>query len=135
MRVDLTDAPDAEVGDEVVFLGTQKEEAITIDGLVECWGIDGLDFLGGMRDHIPRIHFRGRCRSHAADGVAAVAASPRCRTGHGHGRRTLDLPAFVSESGSSRRNRAIHRRGSPDKVAREAGRENCPPHAPKLRMG
>ena len=58
MRVDLTAAPDAAVGDEVAFLGTQWEESITIDELTECWGIDGLDFLGGMRDHIPRIHFR-----------------------------------------------------------------------------
>ena len=58
MRVDLTGVPDAEVGDEVVFLGTQEAETITIDQLTECWGIDGLDFLGGMRDHIPRIHFR-----------------------------------------------------------------------------
>ena len=58
MRIDLTDVPDAKVGDEVVFLGTQGEETITIEQLAECWGIDGLDFLGGMRDHIPRIHVR-----------------------------------------------------------------------------
>ena len=58
MRVDLTNVPDAKVGDEVVFLGNQEAETITIDELTECWGIDGLDFLGGMRDHIPRIHFR-----------------------------------------------------------------------------
>lgn len=58
MRVDLTGVPDAKVGDEVVFLGTQGEETITIEQLTECWGIDGLDFLGGMRDHIQRIYFR-----------------------------------------------------------------------------
>ena len=58
MRVDLTGVPDAKVGDEVVFLGTQGDETITIEQLTECWGIDGLDFLGGMRDHIQRTYFR-----------------------------------------------------------------------------
>ena len=58
MRVDLTDVPDASAGDEVVLLGTQGTETITLDQLTDCWGIDGLDFLGGMRDHIARIYFR-----------------------------------------------------------------------------
>ena len=56
MRVDLTDVPDAEIGDEVVFLGTQGKEAITLDQLADRWGIDALDFLGGMRDHIARVY-------------------------------------------------------------------------------
>ena len=56
MRVDLTDVPDASAGDEVVLLGTQGTETITLDQLTDCWGIDGLDFLGGMRDHIARIY-------------------------------------------------------------------------------
>ena len=58
MRVDLTGVPNARMGDEVVILGTQEAETITIDQLTECWGIDGLDFLGGMRDHIQRIYSR-----------------------------------------------------------------------------
>ena len=58
MRVDLTDVPDTKVGDEVVLLGTQGTEGITLDELTECWGIDSLDFLGGMRDHIARVYVR-----------------------------------------------------------------------------
>ena len=58
MRVDLTGVPDAKVGDEVVLLGTQGADTITLDRLADCWGIDGLEFLGGMRDHIARIYFR-----------------------------------------------------------------------------
>ena len=58
MRVDLTDVPDAEVGDEVAFLGTQGTDSITLDELTDCWGIDALDFLGGMRDHIARVYVR-----------------------------------------------------------------------------
>ena len=56
MRVDLTDAPGAAIGDEVVFLGTQRTETITLDELAGGWGIDSLDFLGGMRDHIARVY-------------------------------------------------------------------------------
>ena len=56
MRVDLTAVPDAREGDEAVILGTQGAESITLERLVECWGIDGLEFLGGMRDHIARVH-------------------------------------------------------------------------------
>ena len=58
MRVDLTDVPDAAMGDEVEFLGTQGAETITLDQLAGCWGIDALDFLGGMRDHIARVYIR-----------------------------------------------------------------------------
>ena len=56
MRVDLTHVPDARVGDEVVFLGTQGTETMALDEVTECWGIDALDFLGGMRDHIARVY-------------------------------------------------------------------------------
>ena len=58
MRVDLTDVPDAAIGDEVVFLGVQETESITLDQLADCWGIDALDFLGAMRDHIARVYIR-----------------------------------------------------------------------------
>ena len=58
MRVELTDAPGAAIGDEVVFLGTQRTETITLDELAGGWGIDALDFLGGMRDHIARVYVR-----------------------------------------------------------------------------
>ena len=56
MRVDLTDVPDAGVGDEVVLLGTQGAKTIALDRLADCWGVDALDFLGGMRDHIARVY-------------------------------------------------------------------------------
>ena len=65
MRVDLTGVPDAAIGDEVVFLGTQGAETITLDQLAHCWGIDALDFLGGMRDHIARVYIRGGAETSA----------------------------------------------------------------------
>ena len=58
MRVDLTGVPDAGAGDEVVILGAQGAESITLAELTNCWGIDGLEFLGGMRDHIARVYLR-----------------------------------------------------------------------------
>ena len=74
MRVDLTDVPDAGVGDEVVFLGTQGKEAITLDQLADCWGIDALDFLGGMRDHIARVYLRD-----GAENSVETACKPSSR--------------------------------------------------------
>ena len=62
MRVDLTGVPDAAIGDEVVFLGTQGAETVTLDQLAHGWGIDALDFLGGMRDHIARVYTRDDTR-------------------------------------------------------------------------
>ena len=56
MRIDLTGVPETAIGDEVVFLGTQGTETITLDQLAHCWGIRALDFLGGMRDHIARVY-------------------------------------------------------------------------------
>jgi alanine racemase len=40
LRVDLTDVPDAEVGDEVVLLGRNGDAQITIDDLGAQWGLE-----------------------------------------------------------------------------------------------
>jgi alanine racemase len=39
LRVDLTDVPEAAVGDELVLLGRSQEEAITLPELAEQWGM------------------------------------------------------------------------------------------------
>ncbi|MCC7275669.1 MAG: alanine racemase [Alphaproteobacteria bacterium] len=53
-RIDLTDAPDATPGDEVVLIGRQGDAEITLAEAVALWGIDETTFHGQMRDHIPR---------------------------------------------------------------------------------
>ena len=38
IRVDLTDVPDAEIGDEVVLLGRSGAAEITVEDLASQWG-------------------------------------------------------------------------------------------------
>lgn len=56
MRLDLTDVPEAVVGDEVVLIGHQEGCAITPEEIAKEWGLGLTELYCGMRDHLPRIY-------------------------------------------------------------------------------
>jgi alanine racemase len=54
LRVDLSDLPDAEPGDEATLIGPQGTDAITLWEVEATWGLDGLSLLAGLRSHLRR---------------------------------------------------------------------------------
>lgn len=56
LRIDLTDVPEAEVGDDVVLLGTSGSETITLSDLSEQWGMNELDIYSTIGKTLPRIY-------------------------------------------------------------------------------
>ncbi len=57
-RIDLTDVPEAEVGDEVVVSGKQGEEEITLDEIVEIRDSNLSQVCQSVRNHIPWLYFK-----------------------------------------------------------------------------
>ena len=55
-RIDLTDCPEAQPGDEVVLVGRQGAAEIPLAACAAAWGIDETTFHGQMRDHVPRVY-------------------------------------------------------------------------------
>jgi alanine racemase len=53
--VDITDVPDAAVGDEVVLLGRQGDAAVTAEELAELSGTINYEFLARLSPTIPRF--------------------------------------------------------------------------------
>jgi len=53
--VDLTDCPDAEIGDEVIILGKQGNEEITLNDLCERWDREPLEFLTSLSPALERV--------------------------------------------------------------------------------
>ena len=58
MMIDLTNIPDAAVGDDVVLIGKQGEEAISADELAEKAGTISYEILLSISDRVPRIYTR-----------------------------------------------------------------------------
>lgn len=54
LRLDLSDMPEVEPGDEVTLIGQQGGGEITLREIEATWGLDGLSLLGGLRDHLQR---------------------------------------------------------------------------------
>jgi alanine racemase len=52
----LDDVPDAEIGDEVVLLGTQNGESITAEELGERWNSFNYEVICGLSARLPRIY-------------------------------------------------------------------------------
>lgn len=62
LRIDLTEVPDAEAGDEVTIFGRQGDAEITIGEVAKQWGLAPVDLHGLLKDHLPRAFFQGgRC--------------------------------------------------------------------------
>ncbi len=56
LRIDLTDIPDAEVGDEVVFLGSSGDARIDLDQLATQWNTDIFDVFFRVGKSVPRVY-------------------------------------------------------------------------------
>ncbi|MCZ4093526.1 alanine racemase C-terminal domain-containing protein [Sinorhizobium psoraleae] len=56
LRIDLTDVPDARFGDQVLLLGQQGTEIITLEEVAAQWGTDVVGLYAQLRDHIPRVY-------------------------------------------------------------------------------
>jgi len=62
-RVDLSSVPQAQVGDEVVLLGRQDEETITVDEVSTRCAILPAQVVGTLSKHMPVVYFQhGRPR-------------------------------------------------------------------------
>jgi alanine racemase len=58
MRVDLTDVPDAKIGDEVVLLGRQGNDEITLDELAAQWKVGVSELYGAIGKGVRRHYVR-----------------------------------------------------------------------------
>ena len=54
MRIDLTDVPGAEVGDEVVLFGKSEGEEITMEELAQQWGVGTFDIYNRIGKSVAR---------------------------------------------------------------------------------
>jgi alanine racemase len=57
IRVDLTKAPEARLGDEVTLVGRQGEAEIPMEEVARQWGLGPAEFYALLRDHVPRAFF------------------------------------------------------------------------------
>lgn len=57
-RIDLTDVPEARIGDEVVLIGKQGDAEITLEEIVEVRGTDLHEVCESIRNHIPRLYIK-----------------------------------------------------------------------------
>ncbi len=56
MMIDLTEIPDAAVGDDVVLLGAQGKESITADELAQKAGTISYEILLSISERVPRVY-------------------------------------------------------------------------------
>jgi alanine racemase len=56
LRVDVTDVPEAALGDEVVLLGSSGPDRITLPELAEAWNTDEAGVGCGLREGLRRIY-------------------------------------------------------------------------------
>lgn len=54
LRIDLTNVPEASPGDEVVLIGRQGSQEISVADILESWCMDSTTFHASLRDHIAR---------------------------------------------------------------------------------
>jgi alanine racemase len=59
-RIDITDVPEACVGDEVVIIGEQGKDAITLANVCDRTGLDTAGVMISIRSSIPRSYVRTR---------------------------------------------------------------------------
>jgi alanine racemase len=57
--IDITDIPQARLWDEVVLMGDQGNESISVHEIAETKGSVSYDILTGWRSRLPRIYVRG----------------------------------------------------------------------------
>lgn len=52
----LDSVPEAKVGDEIVLIGTQGNETLTVDEVARRWGTINYEVVCGLADRLPRIY-------------------------------------------------------------------------------
>lgn len=57
-RIDLTDVQEAQIGDEVVLIGKQGDQEITLEEVVAIRGTDLHEICQSVRSHIPYIYIK-----------------------------------------------------------------------------
>lgn len=58
MMIDVTDIPNAAVGDEVTLFGRDGDDMITADDLAEKCGMIGYEMICGISGRVPRVYLR-----------------------------------------------------------------------------
>ena len=58
ITVDLTDLPEAEIGDEVVLMGKQGDAEITKEELMKMWDKTLIEFWIGLNPHLTRVYYK-----------------------------------------------------------------------------
>jgi alanine racemase len=53
----LDEVPEAKVGDEVVFLGSQGNERLSAEEVGKLWGSNNYDVVCGLAARVPRYYF------------------------------------------------------------------------------
>ena len=57
--IQLDAIPDAQIGDEVVLVGSQNGASITVDELAQKWGTINYEVVCGLAERLPRVYFNG----------------------------------------------------------------------------
>lgn len=57
-RIDLTNVPEAQIGDEVVLIGKQGDEEITLEEVARIRGTDLHEVCQSVRNHISRLYIK-----------------------------------------------------------------------------
>ena len=52
----LDNVPDAKVGDEIVLIGSQGDETLSVDEVAKRWGTINYEVVCGLADRLPRIY-------------------------------------------------------------------------------
>jgi len=57
--LDLTECPEAEIGDEAVIMGKQGNEEIIFEDLLQRWNKSATEFLATLTPALPRVYYSG----------------------------------------------------------------------------
>ncbi|MBW1700294.1 MAG: alanine racemase [Deltaproteobacteria bacterium] len=57
-RIDLTELPNAQVGDEVVIVGTQRGQDISFEEVADRCSMGGSELARTVREQIPRLYYK-----------------------------------------------------------------------------
>lgn len=68
LRIDVTDIPDATLGDEAVLLGPSGADRITLPDLARAWNTDETGVGCGLRENLRRIDVASRSKSNQEEG-------------------------------------------------------------------
>ncbi|MFT0860070.1 alanine racemase C-terminal domain-containing protein [Ancylobacter sp. G4_0304] len=98
MRVDLTDLPDAQVGDEVVLLGRSGDAAIPLEELAEQWRMSTHDLFPAIGKTLPRRYIDGTRRRGLHRNESDRQREERCRSPSCRQSRSPPRPAHAGTS-------------------------------------